>query len=65
MPRSAGRVRKRSQTPLKAAYGLPEWLRVLRNSLWVILHNIYHFSQILEESAYHKLSQEIFYPASP
>ena len=46
MSRSAGRVHKRSQTRLNAANGLPKWLRVLRNSLWTILHNIYHFSQI-------------------
>ena len=65
MSRSAGRVRKRSQTHLNAAYGLPNWLRVLRNSLWSILHNIYHFSQLLQKTAYHQLLQDIFYSASP
>lgn len=60
MSRSAVRVRKRSQTPLKAANGLPGWLRVLRNSLQVILHNIYHFSQLLQKTAYSQLLQDIF-----
>jgi hypothetical protein len=61
MSRSAGRVHKRSKTRLGAAYGLPKWLRVLRNSLWTILHNIYHFSQLLQKTAYQALLQEIFY----
>ena len=65
MSRSAVRVRKRSQTPLKAANGLPGWSRVLRNSLCVILHNIYHFSQLLQKTAYHQLLQDIFHSASP
>ena len=65
MSRSAGRVRKRSQTHLNAAYGLPNWLRVLRNSLWSILHNIYHFSQLLQKTAYSQLLQDIFYSTCP